>query len=336
MIQKIRVLIAEDDALTCDRIHALLLDGGYEVVGEASDGRQAVEMTAALRPDVILMDIKMPEMDGLEAAARIRTDCPTPVVLLTNYVSSDLVTQASQVGAGAYIVKPSDSGEIGRAISIALARFADLTTLQKAMNREKALQREIYHRTKNHLQQVSSLLSLQASSLADTQAADLLLSSQRRVHALAALNEMLYRSKDLTQIDFSDYARQISRTLFNNYGVPGVQLHVDAEPIFLEADQVKCCGLVLTELVTNALKYAFPGGSQGGEVRVQIHQAGGNCTLLVSDNGVGFPPGFDWRNTESLGLQLVTLLAEQLQGEIELLPEAGTAFRVSFPTTSRV
>ena len=129
--KNVRVLIAEDDYLVCEMIKVALKEGGYAVVGEAMNGLEAVEKTSSLRPDVVLMDIKMPDMDGLEATRRIYEYCPTPVVVLTAYETADLVKEASAAGVGAYLVKPSNAREIERAITIAMARFDDLMELRR-------------------------------------------------------------------------------------------------------------------------------------------------------------------------------------------------------------
>lgn len=127
----IRVLVVEDDALVGEVIHALVEQIGYTVVGEASDGKQAVEMTRTLRPDVVLMDISMPAVDGIGAARQIQATCPTPIVVLTAYETPELVERAGEAGAGAYLVKPSNPRDMERAVTIARARFQDLVELRR-------------------------------------------------------------------------------------------------------------------------------------------------------------------------------------------------------------
>jgi AmiR/NasT family two-component response regulator len=141
-----QVLIVEDIPLVGKMIEGLLEDMGYTVVGKALDGLQAVEMTQTLEPDVILMDIAMPNMDGIEATRQIHKHCPTPVVVLTAHEAPELIKQASKVGVGAYLVKPPDAYKMERAIAIAIARFNDLmelrrlnTELQDALARVKTL-----------------------------------------------------------------------------------------------------------------------------------------------------------------------------------------------------
>ena len=126
----IRVLIVEDDYLVSKMVKGLLKETGYIVVGEAMDGLKAIEMTESLRPDVVLMDIEMPDMDGIEATRLICERCPTPVVALTAYETEELVNKASDAGVGAYLVKPPKPREVERAITIAMARFGDMMELR--------------------------------------------------------------------------------------------------------------------------------------------------------------------------------------------------------------
>ncbi len=125
------VLIVEDDPMVGEMIQGLLEDIGYTVAGKAIDGLQAIEMAQSLQPDVVLMDIKMPNMDGIEATRHIYESCPTPVVVLTAHETPKLVEGASAAGVGAYLVKPSNTREMERAIAIAIARFDDLMELRR-------------------------------------------------------------------------------------------------------------------------------------------------------------------------------------------------------------
>ena len=129
--QDVRALIAEDNFLIGEMIKGLLEEIGYTVVGEAADGLEAVEMTQSLQPDVVLMEMKMPEMDGLEAARLIFERCPTPVVVLITYETPELVEGASAAGVGAYLDKPPTAREMERAITIAMARFDDLMEMRR-------------------------------------------------------------------------------------------------------------------------------------------------------------------------------------------------------------
>jgi PAS domain S-box-containing protein len=203
----------------------------------------------------------------------------------------------------------------------------------KASLREKeVLLKEIHHRVKNNLQVVSSLLRLQSENVSDKKTASLFLDSQERVRAMAMVHEYLYKSPDLARIDFAAYVAGLVRNLDRTFGLTasGHPPTVGVDDVHLDLDVAVPCGLLLTELVSNAAKYAYPAGS-GGEIEVGFRKSsGGRYELSVADHGVGFAPGFDWMGSPSLGLRIVRLLTEQLQGEVVMENGSGVRFVVSF------
>ncbi len=156
----IRVLIAEDDPLVGEMIHRTLDDIGYTVVGNAVDGLQAIEFTQTCRPDVVLMDLDMPKMGGIEATRCIHASCPTPVVILSAYEAQDLVEKASQAGAGAYLIKPPDIREVERAITIAMARFDDMIELRRLNSTLERFNNTVTHDLKSPLIIITGFLDL--------------------------------------------------------------------------------------------------------------------------------------------------------------------------------
>ncbi len=215
--------------------------------------------------------------------------------------------------------------------------FSDITerkraeeALQSALEREKLLQRDIYHRTKNHLMQVNAFLSLQARLVRDPYDAELFRDVENRVHSMAVLNEFLYRSSDRQEVDFSIYAERLVKHMQDSYQINHIEFAVDIQDIWLDTNQALPCGLILTELVSNSIKHAFEKG-QRGRVSIHMHRAEGCYKLAVSDNGKGFPSGADWRQASTLGTQLVLMLVRQIRGNIELEQSAETKFVVRFP-----
>ncbi|MFQ6091846.1 MAG: histidine kinase dimerization/phosphoacceptor domain -containing protein [bacterium] len=204
--------------------------------------------------------------------------------------------------------------------------------LRASLGEKEVLLKEIHHRVKNNLQVISSLLNLQSDHIKDKQIRELFKDSQDRVHSMALIHETLYRSNDLTRIDFGEYVRDLTGYLFRSYRVDPklIGLKIDAENVFLDTGTVISCGLIINELVANALKHAFPDGNKG-KIIVDLHpNKTKQLTLTVRDNGVGFPEELDFRNTDSLGLQLVNMLVEQLEGNIELQKKGGTKFMITF------
>jgi PAS domain S-box-containing protein len=191
--------------------------------------------------------------------------------------------------------------------------------------------REIHHRVKNNLQIISSLLYLQAAHSPDPKMFDLLQESQNRVKSIALIHEKLYRSAEMAKLDFAEYVSDLVMDLFRTYGVnhTGLKIHTNIEA-HLEIDTAIPCGLIINELISNVFKHAFPNGGEG-DLSIEIKPvAPREYMLTVSDTGVGFAPGFDWRSTPTLGLKLVTDLVRQLDGSIEVDSGGGTTFRIVF------
>lgn len=215
-------------------------------------------------------------------------------------------------------------------------RTADLAVANQALlaslREKEVLLQEIHHRVKNNLQVISSLLSLQTDRIADPRAHEVLLESQHRVRSMALIHEKLYRSPELAQVNFGDYIHDLVAFLFRSFrsSSRGINLHIEVEPIGLPVDIATPCGLILNELVSNALKHAFP-NEQGGTISVILREADdGRVRLTVADTGVGLAREINLHQPETLGLQLVSLLVEQIGGTVELLSQAGTQVTISF------
>ena len=205
--------------------------------------------------------------------------------------------------------------------------------MAEALRREVLLRREIHHRVKNSLQIISSLLFLHAQSIGDPRLMDILNESRSRVASIALIHEKLYRAGNATVMDFSDYIRDLVRDVFQALRISRAEItpRIETEPVQVGVDVAVPCGLIVTELVSNALRHAFADG-HGGEVAVELHPHDHDTlTLRVSDNGRGLPEGFDWQHTRTLGLQLVNDLARQLDGEVKFESGHGTAVTITFP-----
>lgn len=201
--------------------------------------------------------------------------------------------------------------------------------LQYSLKEKEILLREIHHRVKNNMQIILSLLNLQSAYIEDKKMSGVFKESQDRIRTMALIHEKLYQSENLANINFREYVETLVYGLFQSYGKRKITVDIDVEDISPGMDVAIPCGLIINELVSNALKHAFPRGE--GKIKVVLQKVGTEIQLVISDNGVGIPNDIDFRNTKSLGLQLVTLLAEeQLNGKIELNRLEGTEFRIIF------
>jgi PAS domain S-box-containing protein len=215
----------------------------------------------------------------------------------------------------------------------------DLTERKEAEEQIKAtleekvvLLKEIHHRVKNNLQVISSLLYLQSEQVADPQVRTVLQDSQNRVRSMALIHEKLYQAKDQVRVDMAEYIQNLSNYLFRSYTAHAgrIQLSVDVAAIQLAIDTAMPCGLIINELVSNALKHGFPDG-RSGEIYIQLAQDDdGTYRLLVGDTGIGLPQTISPVKTSSLGLQLVHTLVRQLDGTVEFATEGGAQFHIRF------
>jgi two-component sensor histidine kinase len=207
------------------------------------------------------------------------------------------------------------------------------TRLQASIDEKEVLLKEVHHRVKNNLQIVNSLLSLQAQTAADPALASALVDGQARIKAMALIHEKLYASPDLARLDFGDYLRVLVAHLYRIYRphAAPIFLEVDAPATWISVDIAVPCGLIVNELVANALKHAYPDG-HSGKVRVQLVPAGEeHLRLTVEDEGVGMPGEIDLAQANSLGLQLAVMLTRQINGTIKLTRAPGTRFDIAFP-----
>jgi len=213
------------------------------------------------------------------------------------------------------------------------AGVAERTTqLNKSLHEKELLLKEIHHRVKNNLQIVASLLNIQSRHISDPATLAMIAESQNRVKAMALVHERLYRSDDISSIDISDYVKFMGTSLIKFYGASAarVRFEVNMSGIRFDINRAIPLGLIINELLSNALKHAFPEGRRG-TITVNGEMDEKEIRISVADDGAGIPESFDWRNTSSLGLHLVTSLTDQLSGTIGLDRTIGTKFTITVP-----
>jgi two-component sensor histidine kinase len=203
--------------------------------------------------------------------------------------------------------------------------------IEASLQEKETLIKEIHHRVKNNMQVISSLLFLQRKQISDPAIRTLFQESENRVFSIALVHEKLYRSKDLSNVDIQDHFQTMGDYLLSTFGTESgrITLDIHAEGVFLPIDKAVPISLITNELLTNSLKHAFP-GQRKGMVRISLTQENGTWRYLCYDDGIGFPPGLDFKNTESLGMQLVNGLVRQILGTITMQREEGTGFEIVF------
>ena len=203
--------------------------------------------------------------------------------------------------------------------------------LRTLLSEKEVLLKEVHHRVKNNLQVISSILNLQSSYVKDQNTLDILRESQNRIKSMSFIHESLYRSDDFSYVNFSGYINSLASNLVQSYIIEHGDIHLELSlgDLNLNLDQAIPCGLIINELVSNSIKYAFPDKRQGN-IRIELNQDKEKLYLSVSDNGIGLPSNFDVENTDTLGLQLVYTLISQLDGDIKVINKKGTTFLFNF------
>ncbi len=322
-----RVLYIDDDAGLRRLTQRALTRRGYDVT-LADGGAAGVALAGAERFDLIAVDHYMPGMDGLETLARLRAlpDAPA-VVYVTGSEEGRIAVAALKAGAADYVVKTvgEDFFDLLAAAFEAVRARAQLARekataeaeLRSSNARLEALLKEVNHRVANSLQLVSAMVSLQAGALADAAAKDALEDTQRRISAIAQVHRRLYTSNDVEQVDMQEYLAALVDELRATWSTDAAprRLLLHADPIRLPTDRAVSLGVIVTELVSNACKYAYPGAA--GEVRVALARDGDAAfRLAVEDDGVGMSADMKPRGT-GLGTKLIRAMAQSLQSVVE-------------------
>ena len=221
-------------------------------------------------------------------------------------------------------------------LSLSIAR--DITERKKmeeeikiSLEEKEMLLREIHHRVKNNLMIISSLLNLQSRYITDKEVLDVFKDSQNRARSMALIHDRLYQSSHLKSINIGDYILTLASDLFRIYAIDPdrVELNFDLEDVMIDINTMIPLGLIVNELLSNCLKHAFP-NDRSGRIDIAFHGEDDHYQLTVADDGVGFPENLDYRNTKSLGLRLVNILTDQIDGRMELKQDKGTQFVIEF------
>ncbi|MEH1831508.1 MAG: histidine kinase dimerization/phosphoacceptor domain -containing protein [Nostoc sp.] len=340
----LRVLLVEDSEDDAFLVLRELQRSDYQVTFERIDTPTAMKAAIAGQTwDIVICDYSMPTFSAPAALKQVKeSGLDLPFIIVSGTIGEDTAVAAMKAGAHDYIIKgnlarltPAVAREL-REAQVRQERKRAEEQIKASLQEKEVLLKEIHHRVKNNLQIISSLLNLQADYLKDNQALEVFKDSQNRIESMALIHEKLYQSQDLARINFANYIQDLVNNLFSSYNVSSstITLKMNVEEVFLVIDAAIPCGLIINELISNSLKYAFPQGKPG-EICIEFCSIEANLfTLIISDNGVGFTKKFDFQTTESLGLRLVKGLTHQLQGNIDFISQNGVKYKIIFPTKS--
>lgn len=343
--EKIRLLLIEDDPSDAALLRLKLSEAGIavdlETAGTAAEGAARLKKSGF---DAVLLDLGLPDANGIETYDRIsKAAGSVPILVLSGNEDERQALDAVKAGAQDYLIKSAINGSgLDRCIRYAIERKKSECALREKeqflrhlVSEKDGLLREIHHRIKSNLQLVVSLLNLQADRLNDPAARAALKESRQRVRTISLIHEQLYRTENRGRVGLYRYLQSLISNIASSFGERGsrVSIEWDLEEAELPIGKAVPLGLLVNELLTNAIQHAFPDG-RPGKIRVSLSRPpDGGVVLTVADDGVGIPAELDFRKTETLGLQIVTLLAEQLDGRIDLGSEGGTRFRIEFKET---
>lgn len=352
---RIAVLYIDDDAGLARLVERHLSRRGYRVA-TALDGTSGLAKLASDRFDVVALDHFMPGEDGLELLGRLNAlPDPPPAIYVTASDEGRIAVAALKLGAVDYVIKDVQGvflDLLDRAILQAVEKtrirreketaerelVESRDRLANLLEQKTALLHEVSHRVSNSLQLIGSLISIQAARIPDGQARDALLQARERVQAVMLVHRRLYTSDHVGSIEIDKYLEAMAEELQTSVLATnelGHRIEVSADPVRIAPDKAVSVGVIVNELITNALKYAFPAG-QAGTIRIGLQQTDDSLvTLTVEDDGVGYSPDEATPKGTGLGTLIMGAMAKTLQGTVERQPtEIGSRIVLSFPTRS--
>ena len=339
MEEELKVLILEDVELDAELTEYEMRREGLNFISLIVETEiDFINGLEEFNPDIILADHSLPTFDGISALKIAREKSPRiPFIFVSGKIGDENAVSMLKMGAKDYVFK-NNLKKLVPAIQRALVEKDELeelienrNALEKALKEKEMLLKEIHHRVKNNLMIISSLLELQSYYIKDKTDLDFFRESRTRADSMALIHEKLYQSTDLKNIDFSDYISSLATDLLEVYSITPerIKLEINAPNINLDINAAIPLGLITNELMTNSLKHGFP-DDRKGTINLDIKKTDEIYTFKIKDDGIGFPSDLDYRNPDSLGLELVNTLTMQIGGKLELNSENGTEFIITF------
>jgi len=358
MSELLRVLQIEDSESDAASTERSLTQAGYSVYSERAVNAREMQAALAKQPwDLIIADYRLRDFDAPSALSLLKeSGYDIPFIMVCGAVNEEWGVAMMRSGAQDYLLKDDlarlvpaverelrdartrrECSEVERALNESqerlMAQGATLERQTTLLQARETMLHEIQHRIKNNMQVMSSLLSLQARSASNAETLRTLDETQNRIQSMALLHEVLYQSEDLGMVDFRKYLLRMVEYLVQSYGMNDgrISLHTsEIDQIGIDLGDALPLGLLISEVISNSLKHAFPEGRRG-EVRIQMRrQSTDSVLLLLSDNGIGLPSELDWKTSRSLGLRLVRALAKQLRADLEIRSQDGTEVKLLF------
>jgi two-component sensor histidine kinase len=311
-----------------------ILTGAGHTVRDAATGGDALAAFDEQEPDLVLLDMRLPDMSGTEVCAQMKERAPTVMVLQISatYVGTADRVRSLNSGADVYLTEPVGAEELVASVRALLRIRAAEADRNRLLEQQVVLMRELQHRVRNHLQLVASLLSLQVMN---SKSPDVKFEMQRaisRIRSVGLLHSHLYGDADLGQVDLARYVADICEDIKGIYSLDtrNITLVVESDPVVEAIDRATPIGLIVNEAITNALKHAFA-GRERGTIRVTLRHADGKTRLSVADDGVGIAAAVTGTEGGSgLGAHLLEMLTKQINGTLRTAQDNGTVVEIAF------
>ena len=339
MGEELKVLILEDVQYDAELMEYEMRREGIKFLSKRVETeKDFIRELNELKPDVILADHSLPHFDGLSALEITKNrSSHTPFIFVSGKIGNEFAVDMLKNGAKDYVFK-NNLTKLVPAIKRVITERDELeelknsrNQLQEALEEKEMLLKEIHHRVKNNLMIISNLLELQSYYIKDKADLNVFRDSKTRADSMALIHEKLYQSTDLKGINFREYIHSLAFDIFDTYNIAPdrIKLVINVENIILDVNTAIPLGLIINELLTNSLKYAFPDDKKG-IITIIFSKTDNIFTLIIKDNGIGLKHGIDFRNTDSLGLEIVNNLTRQIDGNVELVYDDGSEFRITF------
>ena len=336
-----------DDNETIRQLYRRLLGKHVNNLYIAKNGYHGLELFQEHSPDLVITDMVMPVMDGLEMVKEIKKiNSDAKIVVMSAYSEKDSFVESIHLGVDGYLMKPVEAKKLLSLID----EFAGITLmkwelerkekkrreaenfLKKSLEEKDVLLREVHHRVKNNMQIISSILRMQSRNIDDPKLKDVLQESQNRIHSMALIHENLYNNESLANIKFSNYIKSLSGNIARTYANQNanIRFNYQMDDAYLSIDTAIPCGLIINELISNSFKYAFIDSSNGIISIIFKELEKNKFQLIVSDNGIGISPKIDITKTKSLGMKILHKLVQQIDGTLQSNFSNGTKFTITF------
>ncbi len=346
---KENILIVDDTPANLELLSDMLKQGGYRVRA-ALNGNLALQAARNEPPDLILLDITMPDMDGYEVCRLLKEDeklHDIPVIFISALNEMLDKIKAFSSGGVDYITKPFQFEEVAARVGthlklihverlkheIAERKQAE-EKIRQSLCEKETLIRELYHRTKNTLQVINSIIQLQANEYTGNEELQKMVKkTEYKIRTISLVHQMLFKSQDLSQIPIREYIYNLTEMILDKFEVSAdkLSLSINVQDQFFLLDTAIPFGLILNELMTNSLQHAFPDNYRG-IIRIILTKCDTGNILQYIDNGIGVPEGFDFRNQNTLGLKLIHNIGElQMGGRVDMMNTNGVICTFEFP-----